>query len=170
MGFIHHPNAKISIPPSKCHFVTGTWADAAGAVSGTIVKAKATGDETALVNIPIALPFSSKKLTGAYLKSIIIWFDVTTSNLDALAAVINLVTNGADGSVPSVAAQTFTYDTGHDDAGERIDQDEHKMTLTITTPFWIGNNESVLVALSVDAALNSVFHLRHAQANFTFRM
>jgi hypothetical protein len=39
-----------------------------------------------------------------------------------------------------IASQTFTYDTGHDATGERVDVDEHKMMLTITTPFWIDND------------------------------
>jgi hypothetical protein len=84
---------------------------------------------------------------------------------------VNKVTRGADGADATVAAQTFTYDTGHDTAGERVDVDEHKMTLTITTPFWIDNDEYVLVELTCDQAGDTgVIELLGAVANFTSRM
>jgi hypothetical protein len=76
----------------------------------------------------------------------------------------------ADGSAASTAAVTTTYDTGHDAAAERIDVDEHKMTLTVTTPFWVDDDEACYVELVVDAAATSVFKMIGARANFTLRV
>lgn len=169
MGYVHDTSMSQYIPPTAMHFVTGTWSDAAGQVADTISKKKAAADNTATVNIPIIIPSNSAADKGAYLKSIEIDFEVTTAALDACSAVVNKVTRGADGSAATVTAQTFTYDAGHDSAAERIDVDQHKMTLTITTPFWIDNDEYCLVELTVDAAATSVFEIYGAVANFTLR-
>lgn len=158
------------IPPTLMHFVTGTWSDAAGAVAGTIAKAKAAADNTGVVNIPIMPPASKKDFKGAKVASIDIWFDISTAALDALAAVVNLVTMGADGAAPTVAAQTFTYDAGHDTAAERIDVDEHKMTLTLADAIYLDDAQQLLVELTVDAAATSVFKIRGAQVNYTSRL
>jgi len=90
--------------------------------------------------------------------------------LTALTAVVNKVTRGADGAVAVVAAQTFSYDSGHDAAGERVDVDQHKMTFTISTPFWLDNDEYVLVELTCDQAGDTgVIELLGAVANFKLR-
>ena len=170
MGYVHDTHMSQYIPPGAMHYVTGTWSDAAGQVAGTIVKKKAATDETATVNIPITVPSNSSSQKGSYLVSVEIDFEVLTAALDAMSATINKVTRGADGAVAVVDTQTFTYDTGHDSAAERIDVDQHKMTLTLDTPIWIDNDEYVLVALSVNAAATSVFDMLAAVANFTLRL
>jgi len=167
---IHDTHAAQFIPPTLFHCVTGTWSLAAGQVAGTIVKTVNDANQTSVVNIPICIPSNASALKGSYLKSIEIDFEVTGAALTALDAVVNKVTRGADGAVAVVAAQTFTYDTGHDAAGERVDVDQHKMTLTITAPFWVDNDEYVLVELTIDQAGDTgVIKLLGAVVNFTFR-
>jgi hypothetical protein len=96
---------------------------------------------------------------------------VTGAALTALSAVVNKVTRGADGAVAVVAAQAFSYDTGHDAAGERVDVDQHRMTLTLTTPFWLDNDVYCLVELTIDQAGDTgVSELLAAVANFTLRL
>jgi len=158
------------IPPTLFHCVTGTWTDAAGAVTDTIAKHVAATDEVATVNIPIIVPSNSVASKGAYLKSIEIDYEILVAACDAVSAVVNKVTRGADGAVAVVAAQTFTYDAGHDTAAERIDVDQHKMTLTITTPFWLDNDEYALVELTFDKAATTTVDLLAAVANFTLRI
>ena len=110
-------------------------------------------------------------LKGSYLKSIEIDFEITGASLTALTAVVNKVTRGADGAVAVVAAPTFTYDTGHDTAGERVDVGQHKMTLTLATPVWIDNDEYFLVELTCDQAGDTgVIELLGAVANYTLRL
>jgi len=88
-----------------------------------------------------------------------------------MSATINKVTRGADTAVAVVDALTFTYDSGHDAAGERIDVDQHKMILTLDTPIWIDDDEYVLVALSINKAGDTgVFELLGAFANVTLRL
>jgi hypothetical protein len=90
--------------------------------------------------------------------------------LTALTAVVNKATRGGDAADATIAAQMFTYNTSHDTVGEWVDIDEHKMTLTITTPFWLDNDEYILVELTIDQAGDTgVVNLLGAIANYTFR-
>src|SRR3990172_2471302 len=127
----NNPHMTQFIPPNAMHFVTGTWTDAAGQVAGTICKHVAATDESSVVNIPIIIPSNSVALQGSKLDSIEIDYEILVAACDAVTAVVNKVTRGADGAVAVVAAETFSYDTGHDTAAERYDVDQHKMTLTI---------------------------------------
>jgi len=154
------------IPPTLFHCITGTWTQAAGAVAGTIAKHVAATDEASVVTIPIMLPSNSQGLQGAYLKSIEIDYEILIAACDAVDAVVNKVTRGADGAVAVVAAQAFTYDTGHDVDTERYDVDQHKMTITITTPFWLDNDVYVLLELTFDKAATTTVDLLGAVANF----
>lgn len=152
------------------HFVTGTWTDAAGQVTDTICKHLAAADQVGVCNIPITVPSNSIGLQGAKLASIEIDFEILVAACDAVSAIVNKVTRGADGAVAVVAAQTFTYDAGHDTAAERYDVDQHKMTLTLDTPIWLDNDEYVLVELSLDQAATTQVDVIAAVANYTLRM
>ena len=167
---IHNTHVSQFIPPTAMHYVTGTWSDAAGAVTGTIVKVKAAADNTATVTIPILVPSCSITSTGSKLVSVEVDYEVQTAAMDAVSAAINKVTRGANGADAVVASVAFSYDTGHDTAGERIAVDEHRMTLTITTPTWLDNDDYYLVQLTMDAAATSVLHILGAVANFTLRL
>lgn len=170
MGYVHDTGMSQYIPPTAFHCVTGTWTDAAGQVTDTICKHVAAADETATVNIPITIPSNSVAQKGAYLKSIEIDFEILVAACDAVSAIVNLVTRGADGAAATVAAQTFTYDTGHDTAAERIDVDQHRMTLTLSTPVWIDNDQYVLVELTLNKAATTTIDLLGAVVNFTLRV
>jgi len=167
---MHNTHVSQYIPPTLFHCVTGTWTEAAGQVTGTIVKHVAATDESSVVTIPVTIPSNSVGLQGAYLKSVEIDFEILVAACDALAAVVNKVTRGSDGADAVVAAQTFSYDAGHDSAAERIDVDEHRMTLTLETPIWIDNDEYVLVEITADKAATTTMDFLAAVANFTLRM
>lgn len=169
MGYVHNTHFSQYLPPNLFHFVGGTWADAAGQVAGTTVRKRTAADAVATVNIPVLIPSNAVAQQGAFLKSIEIDFEILTAALDALAATVNKVTRGADGAIAVVAAQDFTYDNGHNDAGERVDVDQHRLTLTLDSPIWIDSDEYVLVALSIDGSAAGVLDLLGAVANFTLR-
>ena len=164
-GYVHDTAMSLFIPPNVCHYVTGTWSDAAGTVAGTIVKTKSAADQTSVINIPICLPQNSVALKGSYLKSIDIWWETKTAALDAAGAIVTinsfvLPANGA--AFPASVTRAFSYDTGNDTAAETDDLDEHKMTLTLTTPFFMDDDDFVTVALTMDAAATSVINIHGA--------
>ena len=171
MGYVHEGEMSQWLPPGNAHYVTGTWSDAAGQVTGTIVKKKAATDETATLTIPIEIPSCAKGYKGCYLKTIDVYFEVLTAACDALAATISKVTLPADGAaIGTLDTVAFSYDTGHDAAAERIDVDQHTMTLTLTTPEWLDDGEVIQVALSINAAATTVFDYIGARANFELRL
>jgi hypothetical protein len=159
------------VPPNVCHYVTGTWSDAAGAVAGTICKSKAAADNTAVVSIPIHLPANSGSRKGSYIKSVVVYWEVLTAAMDAVTAAINLARFPANGAAfAAVSAQTFTYDTGHDTAAERLTLDQHSMTLTLDTPVWLDDDDVLLVQMTFDAAATSALTFFGAKVNFTTRL
>lgn len=172
MGYVHDTQTAVLIPPQLFHAVTGTWSEAAGVVAGTIVKKASLGNNTATITIPLTgLLQNSDANKGVYLKSIDIWWEVTGAALDALTATIRKVTlpaNTAAAATPATPA--FTYDTGHDTAAERLTLDQHKMTLTLTTPEYIDDDALYEVELSIDGATSSVVELLAARANITIRL
>ena len=170
MGYIHDTHMAQYIPPTLFHCVTGTWTIAAGQVAGTIAKHVAATDETSIITIPVTIPSNSADGKGSKLASIEIDFEILVDACEALDAVVNLVTRGADGAVATVAALSFDYDTGHDTAAERIDVDQHKMTLTLDTPIYLSNEEYVLVEITADKAATTTMDFLGAVANYTARL
>lgn len=169
-GYVHDTGMSQFLPPTLFHYVTGTWTHAAGQVTGTIVVKNAAADATTVMNIPVMVPSNSVAQKGAYLTGIELDYEILTAACDAVDAVINLVTRGATGADAVVAAQAFTYDTGHDTAAERYAIDEHRMKLSLTTPIWIDNDQYVLVEVTLNRAATTVVEVLGAVANFTLRI
>lgn len=170
MGYVHDTTMSKFVPPELVQFSAGTWTDTVAA--NVWSKQKTAADPAFVAKIPVLPPMqSSNGSKGCYLKSIDIWWKNGTADLTSLAATIYkavLPANGAAFAAP--AAQVFTYDAGHDAAAERITQDEHKMTLTLTTPIWVDNDDEVYVELAVDPAAGSVFDYYGARFNFDVRL
>ena len=174
-GYVHDTSVSAWISPNMCSYVTGTWTDAVGAVTGTVVKEKTAADSTGVIYIPVSAAgwSNSAALKGSLFKSIDIYFAVTTAALDAAGTIANidrfvLPVNGA--AFPALVAHTFTYDAGNDTAAESDDLDEHVMTLTVTTPFWLDNDDLVQVRVTLDSAATSVIRFHGARVNFTVRL
>lgn len=168
---LHDTSMSQYIPPTLFHRVTGAWTHGAGAVTDTIAIRVDDANQTSTVNIPIIIPSNSSGLKGSKLKSVEIDYEVLTAAMTSVTAVFNKVTRGADGAVAVVESLAFSYDTGHDTAGERLDVDQHKMTLTLTTPQWVDNDAYFLVKLTIDQVGDTgVVDLLAAVANYTLRL
>jgi len=168
---VHDTAMSQYIPPTLMHYVTGTWTEAAGAVAGTIAKAMAdpgAPGATAVVNIPVLVPSNSVALKGAYLKSIEIDYEIFTAACTSVTPVVNKVTRGADGAVAVVSAPAVTQDLAA--AVAAATQDQHKLTVTVTTPFWIDNDDYYLLQLSIVCGAAVTVDLLGAVANFTLRV
>ncbi len=168
MGYVNDTQMSAFTPPEEATGTVGTWAMAVASHLWTLNKSAA--NDTSVVKIPLKLPANAAALKGALLKSIDIWWVNATADLDALSAEIYKATMPAQAGTLATAAVTFTYDTGHDAAAERITQATHKMTLTITTPVWVDEDNEFYVELTVDAGASSAFKLYGARANYTLRV
>jgi hypothetical protein len=156
------------IPPTAFHIVTGTWTQAAGQIAGTIALHKAAAAETAVINIPIMLPSNSVALKGAYLKSVEIDYEILILACTSMTAALNKISRGLDTAVAVVAAVTVTQDLVAAVAAATADQ--HKLTVTLTTPVWLLNTDYYLLKFSAVAAATSTIDLLGAVANFTLRL
>jgi hypothetical protein len=169
MGYVHDTHMSQFIPPNLAWGDTATWAMGAGQVAHTKSLSCDATDETATLHIPVMLPSNSQANKGAYLKSIEIDFEILTAACDAMAATIYKLSRGADGAAATATSVDFSYDTGHDAAAERIDVDQHKMTLTLDTAAWIDNDEEYWVEVAFDKAATTTVDFLGAVANFTLR-
>lgn len=169
-GYVHDASIYVWIPFTQFAHSAGTWT--ATVASNVWYTRRTAADAAATTYIPLGnLLASANDLKGAYLKSVAVHFRVVTAALDALEAHLYKATLGADGSLLTVAEVTTTYDTGHDSAAERIDVDEHLMTLTLSTPEWIdGDAEYFFVEVVADAAATSLLDYFGANASLTVRL
>jgi len=167
---IHNTHFYQFITPLKMHLVTGTWAPAAGGTAGWVCMSKTAAANTPVITIPIDIPQNSIALQGSKLVSIDLWYEIATAAANAITPVINKCTLPADNTAyAAVAAQVFSYDTGHDTAAKRYAVQKHKMTLTLTTPIWLSELDEILVQLTADCAATTALTIYGARALFTFR-
>jgi hypothetical protein len=165
---INNTHTSQYIPPTAFHPVTGTFTWVAGAVSGTIAMNRAAANETSVVTIPILVPSNSIALQGAKLASIEVDYEIFTAEPTSITWTLNKVTRGADTAVAVVAAVTKT-DTLAAAAAKSVDQ--HRQTITITTPAWVDNDEYYLLELSIVAgAGGNTTKFLGAVANYTLRV
>jgi hypothetical protein len=159
-------------PPVRSHCVTGTWAAAAGQVANVIVWKKTANAETSTISIPITVPQNDGQEKGAYLVSVDVYFQILTAACTTLTAYIYRSVLPADTVAFGTAeALTFTYDTNHATAGNRVLVDEHTMTLTLTTPVWVEDDHVIQVQLTnVAGAGGGVFDFIGMRANYTYRL
>ncbi len=171
MGYVHDTSMCAFTTPAECTGTVGTWAMAQASHAWTLNKTAA--DNTSLVKIPLKLPANSKALKGALLKSVDIFFSNATADQDACSAELYISTlpaAGTGGSLTPGSAVTCTYDSDHDTAAKRITQATHRMTLNVTTPVWIDEDNEAYVEVTFDAAATSVIKLMGAKANYTLRL
>lgn len=169
MGYTHDTGMVEIIFPSQMVFSGGTWADAAS--SHVWTKDKTAGANTSLVRVPLDLPHNRAGLKGACLVGVDVWWSVTTADLNALTAEIykaSLPLNGQAMTAP--ASLGFAYDAAHAQAADRISQDKHAMSLTLTSPTWLGAGDDVYVELSINAAAGSLVKIYAARARYTLRV
>jgi len=170
-GYVHDTAMSQFVPPADILKTAGTWTDTVGGVADTYMQRRTAADATAILVIPIAIPQNSVAQKGGYLKSIDVWYDVTTAAMDAVTAELIQATLPANtAAFGAVTKPAITFDAGHDTAAERLTLDQHKMTVTVTTPFWLDDDDEVYLELTIDAALTSVFDIYGARANFTLRI
>ncbi|MFN2125233.1 MAG: hypothetical protein ACK2UP_17185 [Candidatus Promineifilaceae bacterium] len=166
MGYVDE-DLYLFVPPQAVAHSAGTWTLA---VASNVWSTNRTAADAAWVTyVPVPVPAKAKDV-GAKLLDITVMFSVATGALDSLAAAIYKDTLAADGTLNTAASVTTTYDTGHDSAAERIDIDEHRMTLTLSTPVFIdGDGETYHLEISGDAAANSVFKFFGALVHYRLR-
>jgi len=156
---------------ARPHEVTGTWANAAGQTANTIVRKKTANAETSVVTIPIELPQNDGPEKDAYLVSLDLYYELISAAATTVTPVIYKVTLPVTGAaVGAPESLAFSYDASHDTANERNTQDQHAMTLTLTTPVWIEDDHVIQVAVSFVCGGVVVVDWIGLRANYTYRL
>lgn len=169
MGYVHDTAMSQFIPPTVMSITANTnWTEVVPDVAGMICRHKAAAAETCLIQIPILIPSNSVALKGSLLKSIEIDYEIEVAACTSVTAALNKITRSVDGTVSAVSAITVTQDLVA--ATDAADVDEHKLTVTVTTPEWIDNDVYLILQLTVVAAATTTFDILGAVANFTLRV
>ncbi len=169
MGYTHDTGMVKIVPPASMTFNGGNWSDVVA--SNQWSKDKAAAADTTLVRIPITPPQNEKASKGSLLKSIDLWYGVTAAALNTLTPVLYRLAAPGDNAVPAApGALEFTYDAGHDTNGKRVAVQNHRMTLTLNAPVWLGADDVVFIELSVVATATSVIKMKEARIHTTFRV
>jgi hypothetical protein len=169
MGYVNVTDITKFIPPSKILKTAGTWTPAIS--SNVISEARGAADEAVTLLIPVDLEGADVALQGAKLQSVDIWYKIATAAADDFATVAaSKVTLPATGSAITGAAVTVTCDADHDTAAERKAVGDHKMTVTLSTPAFLEDNEAIWLSLVIDCAATTVLTIYGAQANFDLRL
>ena len=169
MGYVDNKHMSQFIGPFEMGKSAGTWTPTV--TSNVAADVRTAADAAFDLLIPINVPGSSEYHQGARLKSIDVWYEIATAAADAVGTVeLNKLTLPAVAGSFAGAAVTTTEDAGHDTDAERLAVDEHKMTVTITTPEWVDEDVSYNLNINVDAAATTVFTIYGARANFDLRI
>ncbi len=171
MGYVNDTSMSRLTTAAEMTGTVGTWAMAQASHLWTYNKNAA--DNTSLVKIPVKLPGNSKALKGALLKSVDVYWSNGTADCDAVSAEIYkaaLPAAATGGTHAAGSAVAFSYDADHDTAAKRLTQATHRMTLTLTTPVWVDEDDEVYVEMTFDAAATSAIKLIGARANYTLRI
>lgn len=179
MGYTHDEDVALPISPFHCFGTVATWAIAASQVAGVLAYGCDATDETAHLFIEVRplshLPAddgSGLPNKGFKAVDFALDFEILSAALDAMSAVINKVKRGADGAVHVVSNPTFTYDTGHDSDAERIDIDQHRMTLTLDAAYqlYLEDDEYYIIDLTINKAATSTFEFLGGVVHGTLRL
>ena len=169
MGYVHDTAMSQYIPPNAMNYVTGTWADAAGAVANTIVRRKTAAAETSTITVPIMIPSNSVAGKGCLLVSVEVDYEISTAAATSVTLALNKVTRGADTADAVVAAVTGTQLLTPATTAATVD--EHKDKFTVTSPtLYIDNDEYYLLKITAVCAAGTVIEILGAVANFTLRV
>lgn len=168
MGYVNDTQMSRLVFPAEVTATVGSWSMAVASNLWTLNKTAA--DNTSVLKIPLKLEGNAAGLKGARLKSVDIWYSIATAACDAVSAALYKAALPAQGGTFSAAAVTTSYDSAHDTAAKRLTVDQHKLTLTVSTPEWVDDDAEYYVELTIDSAAASVVKFQAARANYDLRL
>jgi len=171
-GYVHDTATSFFIPPAMCMLTVGAWVDTVSPTTALVyMKKRTAAAATNQCIIPIRAPQNSVASKGSYLKSIDIWWETTVAAHTTLTALISKIVLPADTvAIGAPTAPAFTYDSLNLTNATRVAIEQRKMTLTITTPIWLDDDDHVYVDLTLVEATTTQFDFYGARANVTLRI
>jgi hypothetical protein len=168
MGYTHINNASIFVPPVNFTKSSGAWSLIFS--SEVTQESRAASDTPLNILIPLNFQGGEARYQGVKIQSIDIYYTIGTADFTSFNTVeVCKQSLPANGVAHSGAEVPSTIDADHDTSAERVVQGTHKMTITITNPVYIQDDEFWYVYLATDPAATSVISLYGAQVHFTLR-
>jgi len=153
------------VSPMECQGISATDTFIKGVDSNVpkIVSPQTTA-EAAVVYVPVSTPLQrTTSSRGVKLTSVKVHYDLDVAGT-AASLKLYKVTRNVDGTIASAAEVPCTCD--HTEA-QLYTADEHVATLTVTTPAFLADTESLHVELSITKATTTDFSFYGAWAYFT---
>jgi len=105
---------------------------------------------------------------GSLLRSIELDYECLLAAATSVTATLRLVKRGVDGSVAVVSTPAITQDLTA--ATDAADEDQHKLTVTLTTPAYIENDEYYLCTFAFVCGGTVTLDVLAAVINYTARL
>jgi hypothetical protein len=174
-GYVHDTATSLFIPPSAHLATIGTWTATVGNVALTYMTRRTAGAATNQLVIPIPVPQNSASFKGSMLKSIDVWWELSTAALTSLNVALTRATlpptSAATGTVfGTPAAAAITFDANHNTTPLRVAVGKHHMVVTVTTPWWLAADDEVYLDMTIVDPGTAVYDDYGARANYTFRI
>lgn len=167
MGYTHEELSQF-IPPALVAKTAGAWTPSAAA--SVIKETRGAAASAFTLLIPVHPPVSGNYRQGSKLKSIDVFYSISTADAADFATVeLEKVSLPAAAAAPSGAVVAVGLDPAHDTAAKRRAQGDHVLSVALSVPVWIDDGEAYFLQLVVDAAAATVFTLYGARVHFTFR-
>jgi hypothetical protein len=174
-GYVHDTATSFFMTPNMAFHTIGTWTDTVGNVALTYMKRRTGAAATNQLVYPIAIPQNTVAFKGSLLKSIDVWYELATAAMTTLTPVLDLATlpptSAATGTVfgaPTVPA--ITFDASHNTNALRAAIGKHHMTITVTTPLWLGPNDLYYLDITIVDPGTAVYDDYGIRVNYTFRI
>ena len=169
MGYVHDTAMVQFIPPNAFAYSAGTWTPTLA--SNVFCMAKTAAADSPNIFIPISLPGNSANFKGSYLTAIdVVWSNATADLTSVTTVELEKQVIPANTVAQTATAPTITIDTNNDSSAKRLTQAAHTMTVTLSTPVWIGAGDAYYLYITVAAAAGSVLKVFGARAYFTKRL
>jgi len=174
-GYIHDTAVSQFFSPGMALHTVGTWTDTVGNVALTYMKRRTGAGATNQLVYPIIPIQNSVALKGSYVKSIDLWYEIGTAALTTFTVALDLATlpvaSAATGTAfAAPTAQTFTYDSFHNTNALRVAIGKHHLTATITTPFWLDDDNLLYMDCTIVDPGTAVYDDYGARVNATLRL
>jgi hypothetical protein len=174
-GYVHDTATSLFIPPGQAFHTIGTWTDTVGNIALTYMKRRTGAAATNQLVYVINPPQNTVALKGSLLKSIDVWYELGTAALTTFTPALDLATLPPAAAATGTAfgapvAQTITFDAFHNTNALRAAIGKHHMTITITTPAWLGPNDLYYLDMTIIDPGTAVYDDYGVRANFTLRL
>ena len=158
-------DAVMFVSPMECFGIAATDTFVNGVDSNVPkIVSPQTSAEVATVYVPCTPPFVRDETSrGAKVATVKVHYDLDVAGT-AASFKLYKVTRNADGTIASAAEVTTTCD--HTEA-QLYAADEHVAILTVTTPAFLAENESLHVELAITKAATTDFSFYGAWVGFT---